>query len=100
MNEDYAELLPDGQVDFKFFGRALNAVMTGRDHSQREVERLTGVAGKTIRTVLEGGRCNLDSGLKLFIYMDGNPFDALRVPDVSRENTTPAPCETGGRASG
>ena len=97
MNEDYAHLLPRGDVDYKLLGQLLTRAMRRRKHSFRKAGKVIGIDHHTVSIVAGGGRCNFGTGLKVCIYLDLNPLEILK--DVSREIVSSPPSD-GVRADG
>jgi len=92
MNEDYAHLLPGGQLDFSRLAAVLAAIAGRPDNSLRKISRDSGLNEITVRRASRGHKISAESYLKLCLVLDYDPFDGLRVSqDVSCEHTTVAP---------
>jgi len=78
MNEDYAHLLLGGVcLNFARVGAALKAVMATRNMTLAEVASESGVSRATLSRVSNGFQVGTLEFLKICIWADLNPFEAL-----------------------
>jgi len=77
MNADYAHLLQDARLNFARVGTALKAVMATRNMTLAEVASESRVSRATLSRVSNGFQVGTLEFLKICIWADLNPFEAL-----------------------